>query len=232
MITLAIDEEATGRKRQLPTLAEEIKLGERGYDLIAGIDEVGRGPLAGPLLAAAIILPANTSQPWMEMVQDSKRLLPKKREFLCRHLQETALAIGIGSVPPQYIDVYGIVMATRMAMSMAVRNLPTPPQFLLIDAFTIPGVKLPQRGIVHGDATCLSIASASIIAKVTRDRIMGEWHQVYPGYGFARHKGYATPEHLDNLSRLGPSQIHRKSFAPVRELLEGNHIRRLSSVEG
>jgi len=127
MITLAIDEEATGRKRQLPTLAEEIKLGERGYDLIAGIDEVGRGPLAGPLLAAAIILPANTSQPWMEMVQDSKRLLPKKREFLCRHLQETALAIGIGSVPPQYIDVYGIVMATRMAMSMAVRNLPTPP---------------------------------------------------------------------------------------------------------
>ncbi|MEE9324863.1 MAG: ribonuclease HII [Dehalococcoidia bacterium] len=220
------------RKRQLPTLAEEIKLGERGYDLIAGIDEVGRGPLAGPLLAAAIILPANTSQPWMEMVQDSKRLLPKKREFLFYHLQETALAIGIGSVPPQYIDVYGVVMATRMAMSMAVRNLRTPPQFLLIDAFTIPGVKLPQRGIVHGDATCLSIASASIIAKVTRDRIMGEWHQVYPGYGFAQHKGYATPEHLDNLSRLGPSQIHRKSFAPVREFLEGNHIRRLSRTEG
>ena len=207
----------------LPTFDEERRLEAQGYHLIAGIDEVGRGALAGPVVAAAVILPisrgsSRTAPTWLSSVRDSKQLSPKKRESLFEKIQAGAIAVGVGMVSPEEIDAYGIVKATRQAMCLAVKQLPTPPDFLLIDALTLPQIPLPQRGIIHGDQLSFSIACASIIAKVTRDRYMIELDRIYPGYGLARHKGYATPQHLLNLRQSGPCPIHRRSFAPVRNL--------------
>lgn len=203
-----------------PTFIEERRLAKQGYRFIAGIDEVGRGPLAGPLIAAAVILPLNLDAPWLRLVRDSKELTPKRRESLFPLIGETAIAIGVGSTPHKLIDTQGIVMATRIAMRSAVAHLPQPPDFLLIDFVALPELALPQRSITKGDSRSLSIACASIIAKVIRDRIMVTLDEIHPGYGFARHKGYATREHLASLRRLGACPIHRKCFAPVRSSLD------------
>jgi ribonuclease HII len=203
---------------QVPSFAEERKLEAQGYSLIAGVDESGRGPLAGPVVAAAVILPCRLDAPWLLQVKDSKQLSPVRREFLFHHIRETAVAVGIGVIPNDIIDKQGIVHATRLAMKRAIDQLSPPAESLLIDYMLLPEVPLPQKGITNGDSLCLSIACASIMAKVTRDRLMLEMDRTYPGYGLAQHKGYGTKEHIACLHRLGPSPIHRWSFQPVKEL--------------
>jgi len=203
-----------------PTFDHERKLNDQGYNLIAGIDEVGRGAIAGPVVAAAVILPLNEKFPWLSLVRDSKQLSPSKREFLFEQIQEANLPSGIGMVPQVDIDDYGIVKATQLAMSKAIEKLPFPPDFLLIDALPLPDVSLPQKSIFHGDQLSLSIACASIIAKVSRDRHMVELDSLYPDYGLARHKGYGTKEHMSSLQQWGPCPLHRRSFAPVWRLIE------------
>jgi len=204
---------------QFPNLDHEIELKSQGYELVAGIDEVGRGALAGPVVAGAVILPHPASLTWFELVRDSKELDYKKRETLFDSIMKEALAVGIGVVPPQVIDSINILKATKLAMIQAVEKLPKQPHFLIIDRVTLSQCPIPQKGITRGDKLCLSIACASIIAKVTRDRMMEEFDQTYPGYGFAQHKGYGTGKHLSCLERLGPSPIHRLYFAPVRNLI-------------
>jgi ribonuclease HII len=204
---------------QFPNLDEEDKLKSQGYELIAGIDEVGRGALAGPVVAGAVILPHPANLPWFELVRDSKELNSRKRESLFDLINKEAVAVGIGIVPPQVIDSVNILKATRLAMMQAVEKLPRQPNFLLIDRLSLSQCPIPQRGITRGDKSCLSIACASIIAKVTRDRMMEELDIMYPGYGFARHKGYGTGIHLSCLRKLGPSPIHRLYFAPVRNII-------------
>jgi len=203
----------------LPNLDEEDKLKSQGYELIAGIDEVGRGALAGPVVASAVILPHQAILPWFGLVRDSKKLDSRKREFLFDLIHKEAIAVGIGIVPPQVIDSINILKATKLAMMQAVEKLPIQPSFLLIDRLSLSQCPIPQRGITRGDASCLSIACASIIAKVTRDRIMEEFDQTYPGYGFSQHKGYGTGRHLSCLRKLGPSPIHRLYFAPLRNII-------------
>lgn len=201
-----------------PTFIEEQKLWQQGYHLVAGIDEVGRGSLAGPVAAAAVILPQSLDvPPELSGVRDSKELTPKQRELLSPQIQEQATAWGIGMVSAELVDGLGIVEATRRAMSQAIRELSLYPQFLLIDALKLPQIALPQKAIIDGDKLSLSIACASIIAKVARDRLMIDLDKKHPGYGFAHHKGYGTPEHLDCLAKLGPCPIHRRSFAPVNQ---------------
>ena len=199
-----------------PTFAEEQRLAKQGYRLIAGIDEVGRGPLAGPVMAGAVILPLNLETPWLHLVRDSKQLTAETREHLFPLIREAAIAVGIGEVSAEAIDKHGIARATKMAMRQAVDNLTTPPDALLIDFVRLTEVNLPQRCIVKGDQISLSIACASIIAKVTRDRLMIEMDKLHPGYGFAAHKGYATKEHLESIERLGACPIHRMCFSPFR----------------
>ncbi len=192
----------------------------QGYRRVAGIDEVGRGPLAGPVVAAAVILPCDLDVPWLNLVKDSKQLSQSRRELLFHHIHEVAAGIGIGLVQSEVIDGLGIVKATRLAMKLAIDQLQPPPESLLIDYMSLPEVKLPQKGITKGDSLCFSIACASIIAKVTRDHLMIDLDKTYPGYRLARHKGYGTREHFACLRRLGPSPIHRRSFRPVRDMLE------------
>jgi ribonuclease HII len=203
--------------RLRPTFAEEQRLEAQGYRLIAGVDEVGRGALAGPVVAAAVILPPGLDTPWLGKVNDSKLVCPETRQVLFHHIHEAAIAIGIGTISHEVIDARGIATATRLAMKLAIEMLSPPADSLLIDYLSLPEIKLPQRPVVNGDSLCCSIACASIIAKVARDRLMTELDQVYPGYGLAHHKGYGTRQHLDCLRRLGPSPIHRTSFQPVKE---------------
>ena len=205
---------------QLPSFVEERMLEAQGYRRVAGIDEVGRGPLAGPVVAAAVIVPCDLDAPWLNLVRDSKQLSQSRRELLFHHIHEVATGIGIGLVQPEGIDDLGIVKATRVAMKLAVDQLWPPPESLLIDYMSLPEAKLPQKGITKGDSLCFSIACASIIAKVTRDHLMIELDRTYPGYGLTHHKGYGTREHLACLRRLGPSPIHRRSFKPVKDMLE------------
>jgi ribonuclease HII len=202
-----------------PTFHFEEDLWAQGAELVAGIDEVGRGPLAGPVVAAAVILPPRADFPWLERVRDSKVLTPRCREELAQRIEEQATAFGVGVVPHHVVDVLGIVKATCAAMETALDELSTLADFVLIDAVRLPQCPLSQWAIVHGDAQSLSIACASIVAKVTRDRLMLEAERRFDGYGFAHNKGYATREHLDALRRLGPCPIHRRSFAPVRACL-------------
>jgi ribonuclease HII len=204
---------------QPPNLDEEDKLKSQGYELIAGIDEVGRGALAGPVVASAVILPYPANLPWFGLVRDSKELNSKKRESLFDLINKEAIAVGIGIVPTQVIDSMNIFKATKLAMMQAVEKLSIQPSFLLIDRLGLSQCPIPQRGITRGDKLCLSIACASIIAKVTRDRIMEELDIIYPGYGFAQHKGYGTRKHIFCLQKLGPSPIHRLYFAPVRNIV-------------
>ena len=214
---------------QFPNFNEEDKLKSQGYDLIAGIDEVGRGALAGPVVASAVILPHPANLPWFGLVRDSKELTSRKRESLFELINKEAVAVGIGIVPSQVIDSINILKATKLAMIQAVEKLPKQPHFLLIDRITLSQCSIPQRGITRGDKLCLSIACASIIAKVTRDRMMEKFDQMYPGYGFARHKGYGTGEHISCLRKLGPSPIHRLYFAPVRNIITSQNSGPLAS---
>jgi len=201
------------------SFAEEKIFEAQGYQRIAGIDEAGRGALAGPVVAAAVIMPCHANAPWFAQVNDSKLLNPLERELLYHNIQETAPAIGIGIISHQEIDAQSIVTATRLAMKQAVEQISPPPESLLIDYLHLPEVPLPQKGLTNGDRLCFSIACASIIAKVTRDRLMVELDEIYPGYGLAQNKGYGTPEHLACLDKLGASAIHRQSFRPVREIV-------------
>ena len=207
---------------QKPSFVEEDLLEAQGYHLIAGIDEVGRGTLAGPVVAAAVILPCHIDAPWLNQVTDSKQLNPARRDFLLHHIHEIAIAKGIGVTASEIVDTQGIIKATRLAMKSAIDQLSPPPQFLLIDYMLLPDVSLPQKGITNGDSLCFSIACASIMAKVARDHLMIELDRIYPGYGLAQHKGYGTKEHLACLRRLGPSPIHRQSFKPVSEITQGS----------
>jgi ribonuclease HII len=204
----------------MPTFIEEKKLEAQGYRRIAGIDEAGRGALAGPVVAAAVILPRHINAPWLEQVNDSKRLSPARRTLLFHYIHESAVSIGIGVVRHEVVDAEGIVGATRLAMKLAVGQLLPPAESLLIDYMHLPEVPLPQKGITYGDSLCFSIACASIIAKVTRDKLMVEFDGTYPGYGLAQHKGYGTRKHIACLNKLGPCPIHRRSFRPVRELIQ------------
>jgi len=200
------------------SLAEEKALYAQGYRYVAGIDEAGRGPLAGPVVAAAVVLPKRIKRSvWVEKVKDSKLLTPLQRENLFDSIKDTVISFGIGMISSQTIDIQGIAKATRLAMKQAVDQLSPPAEYLLIDYFKLPEVRLPQKGVIEGDSICFSIACASIIAKVVRDRLMVEFDKLYPGYGLADHKGYGTRKHLECLRRLGPCPIHRRSFQPVQE---------------
>ena len=191
---------------------EEMKAYEKEnaqYELICGIDEAGRGPLAGPVAAGAVILPKDCR---ILYLNDSKKLSPKKREELAKEIRGKAIAVGIGMASPERIDQINILQATYEAMRMAISNLEVKPDLLLNDAVTIPGIEIPQIPIVKGDAKSVSIAAASILAKVTRDHMMAEYDEIYPGYGFGKHKGYGTKAHIEALKELGPCPIHRRSF--------------------
>jgi ribonuclease HII len=189
-------------------------LRRQGVDLVAGVDEVGMGPLAGPVVAAAVVLPDEVDLPGLD---DSKRVERSRREDLAARVHEQALALCIAQVDEREIDRLNIYRAGLEAMRRAVAGLDREPDHVLVDARTIPGVSAPQTSIVRGDARDGSIAAASIVAKVHRDAHMQRLDAVHPGYGFARHKGYPTPEHLAALGRLGPSPVHRRSFGPVAQ---------------
>ncbi len=179
------------------------------YQYIAGIDEVGRGPLAGPVVTCAVILPKDCN---ILYINDSKKLTEKKREELYEDIMEQAIAVGIGIEEHTVIDDINILQATYSAMRKAIEALEVKPDLLLNDAVKIPGVDIPQVPIIKGDAKSISIAAASIVAKVTRDRMMVEFDKIYPGYDFAGNKGYGAPVHLEALKKIGPSPIHRQSF--------------------
>ena len=176
---------------------------------IGGIDEVGRGPLAGPVVACAVILPKNCD---ILYLNDSKQVPEKKREELYDEIMAKAVSVGIGCVSHTVIDEINILQATFEAMRQAIASMPMKPEHLLVDAVHIPDITIPQRGIIKGDAKSASIAAASIVAKVTRDRMMVELDAKYPGYGFAKNKGYGSPEHIAALRQFGPCEIHRRSF--------------------
>ncbi|AEF93979.1 Ribonuclease H [Desulfotomaculum nigrificans CO-1-SRB] len=196
------------------SLELEQKLWQQGIKLVAFCDEVGRGPLLGSVVAAAVVLPVGLL---IEGVDDSKKLTPKKRETLCRYIYDQALAVGIGEVDNNLIDQINIRQASRLAMKQAVMNLRSKeghkvtPDYLLIDAESID-LDIPQQSIIHGDAVSHGIAAASIVAKVFRDSMCMEWDQMYPDYGIASHKGYATKAHIEALLKLGATPLHRRTF--------------------
>ena len=181
----------------------------RGYSVIAGIDEVGRGPLAGPVMAAAVILPAEWS---MNGINDSKKLSEKQRNYFYEEIKDSSISIGTGCVSEEIIDRINILQSTYLAMKEAILHLDFKPDCLVIDAVRIPDCEIIQVPIIKGDSKSLSIAAASIVAKVTRDRLMYEYDKKYPQYGFAKHKGYGTKDHYKALNHFGPCPIHRKSF--------------------
>ncbi len=202
-----------------PNLDEEEALSAAGYRHIAALDEAGRGAWAGPLYAAAVILPLERRDlaQALEGVRDSKLLRPKRREELLQTIRAVARAIGVGWASPQEIDDVGVVPATHMAMRRALAKLPLQPCALLIDHLQIPGLRVPQRSLSKADMRCLSVAAASIVAKVERDRYMAALDDQYPGYDMARHNGYGTRAHRQALAKLGPCAIHRMSWRPMRE---------------
>jgi ribonuclease HII len=206
----------------LPDLSEELALLNGGYTHIAGLDEAGRGAWAGPVCAAAVVLPLDRPDlaDLLSDVRDSKQLSPAKREALLPIIESAAEAVGVGWASPVEVDEMGIAAATRRAMARAVSGLNGKVGALLIDYVRLPEIDLPQRALPKADARCLSVAAASIVAKVTRDRLMAALGRDFPGYGFARHKGYGTRQHRDALTRLGPSPIHRMSWQPIRERIE------------
>jgi len=206
----------------LPNLYEEIALYAAGHAHVAGLDEVGRGAWAGPVCAAAVVLPLGRPdlQELLAGVRDSKQLRPVQRELLLPVIQKVAKAAGVGWASPAEVDEMGIVVATRQAMARAVASLDGKASALLIDYVRLPEIELPQRALPKADVHCLSVAAASIVAKVTRDRLMVTLDQDFPGYGFARHKGYGTRQHREALARLGPSPIHRMSWRPMQEISE------------
>ncbi|MBO4289872.1 MAG: ribonuclease HII [Lachnospiraceae bacterium] len=203
--------------RKLDPEAEHLRLlAMREYEnslgdveFICGIDEAGRGPLAGPVVAGACILPRDLDICYLN---DSKKLSEKRREELYEIIKEKAVAWGVGIVDQTVIDEINILQATYLAMRTAIKAMGVVPGMLLNDAVTIPGIDIPQLPIIHGDAKSVSIAAASILAKVTRDHIMLEYDRIYPGYGFAKHKGYGTADHIAAIKVIGPCEIHRRTF--------------------
>jgi ribonuclease HII len=210
----AVKTRARTRRPQL--WATERVAEEMGYRVVAGIDEVGLGPLAGPAVAAAVVLPIGARLPGLD---DSKKLTAEQRQRLDRLIRRRALGFAVGEVSARGVDELGLTRARQAAMSGAVAGLPVPAEYLLVDAWDVPDLPLPQMCVVKGDATCASIMAASIVAKVHRDRLMIAYDSQYPGYGFAIHKGYATAAHRRALRELGPSPIHRMSWAPIRAVL-------------
>jgi len=203
---------------QPPGFELESAFRKRGLRYIAGVDEVGRGPLAGPVVAAAVVFPVDIYEEELIGIRDSKELTAAARDRLATLVFEKAVDARVGWAPAREVDAVGIVGATRRAMMRAVNKLEPRAEGLLIDALSLPGVDLPQRCPVRGDRISLSIAAASIVAKVARDRLMKEADRKYPGYGFCRNKGYGTREHVGALNRLGACRIHRVSFAPVAQV--------------
>ena len=201
----------------MPDLSLESGVHERGVKLVAGVDEAGRGPLAGPVVAAAVIFPPDLTgdEPWLKFLDDSKKLTRVNRERAVEIVRKNALAVGIGMVGSQDIDEIGIGHAAFAAMLLAVRKLNLEPGHLLLDFIHVKECPYTYDAIVKGDSRSYSIAAASNVAKVTRDKIMVEADEAYPGYNFAQHKGYPTKAHFDRLNELGPCPIHRRSFGPV-----------------
>ena len=188
----------------------ERKLKHKGYTLVAGVDEAGRGPLAGPVVAAAVILPLDTQ---IIDLKDSKKISEKKREKVYEDIKKNAIAYAYDVVDAQYIDNYNILNSTLKAMKNAVEKLPITSDYVLVDALKIPGIAIPQEPIIHGDGICACIAAASIVAKVERDRIMRKYDLAYPEYGFFKNKGYGTKEHINSIKAHGMCPIHRRSFS-------------------
>ena len=199
-------------------LAYEKELYAQGIQLIAGVDEVGRGPLAGPVVAAAVILPENCKIPGLN---DSKKIPKSKHQAIYQAVLDQALSIGIGLKDNRVIDQVNIYEATKLAMLEAIQELDPQPQHLLIDAMKLD-LPISQTSIIKGDANSLSIAAASIVAKVTRDQMMTEYHQEYPGYDFAQNAGYGTSKHLEGLEKQGVTPIHRRSFEPIKSMTDVN----------
>jgi len=199
----------------------EKRLNEQGYELICGTDEAGRGPLVGPVVAAAVILPKDYI---LEGLNDSKQLSEKKREKFFPIIKQDAIAYGIGIVDAKTIDEINIYEASRLAMKEAIANMKIRPDYILTDAMPIPGYQLPVEPIIHGDARSYTIAAASVLAKVTRDHIMLELDKKYPQYEFAKHKGYPTKRHLELLKIYGPTKDYRFTYRPVHDLIEKGGI--------
>jgi ribonuclease HII len=200
-----------------PDLSFESRLWSSGFSHLAGIDEAGRGALAGPVAAGAVILPVEPGLiEILRGVRDSKEMTPAQREVWAGRLPGIAITCGVGFASAQEIDAIGILPATRLAVWRALELLKVPPQHLLVDYLEIPGCAIPQTALVKGDARSLSIAAASILAKTARDALLRQLDSQYPGYGFSTHKGYGTAAHLAAIQRLGPCPVHRKSFAPIR----------------
>lgn len=202
-----------------PTATFEFQLSSAGMGPVCGLDEAGRGSWAGPVVAAAVILPASTSVlSELDGVNDSKRLTPLQREKWAAVIKTVSRTYGIGMASNQEIDRMGIVPATRTAMARAIRQLSFPPAYLLLDYILLPEFDAPQTSLPRGDSNVLSIAAASILAKTSRDHLMIELENTYPDYGFGQHKGYGTKLHRERLQRLGPCAIHRRSFSPVKSV--------------
>lgn len=216
-----------------PDLSEEYALVSAGYAQIAGLDEAGRGAWAGPLCAAAVVLPLGLDglSTALAGVRDSKMLTPNRRKELLSVIQKVAVAIGVGWGTPAEIDLWGIVTATHLAMGRAVSELGGSVNALLVDYLALPELDLPQRSLPKADALCLSVAAASIVAKVRRDELMIALDDRYPGYGFAQHKGYGTPQHREALERLGCSAVHRVSWRPMQDPISESMGRRISECK-
>lgn len=207
--------ELAEQKRIERMMIYERKFNQMGYQLIAGIDEVGRGPLAGPVVAAAVILKKDSN---IRNINDSKKLTANQREEIYEEIVKHSVSIGVGIIEAEEIDQLNIFQATKKAMLLSVQNLHIEPEFLLVDAMDLH-TPYPSEAIIKGDAASISIAAASIVAKVRRDQLMKNYHQKYPQYGFNRHNGYGTKEHLQALSTYGPCLIHRKSFEPLKSMI-------------
>ena len=201
-----------------PDLSYEKKLWKAGFTLVAGLDEAGRGAWAGPVAAGAVILPADASIIETLMgVRDSKQMTPRQRAIWAKKIKSAARAWGVGMASNAEIDSLGILPATRLAMQRALEQLGCAPEQLLVDAVRLPEISIPQKALIKGDVHVLSIAAASVLAKTTRDALMVTLDAAFPGYGLARHKGYGTAFHRSALAKLGASEIHRKSFRPMRD---------------
>mgnify|MGYP003314021429 CR=1 FL=1 len=202
---------------QVDNYMYERELREKGITLIAGVDEVGRGPLVGPVVAACVILPVNYELPGLT---DSKKISEKKREQLYDIIMKDAISVGVGVVGPEKIDEINILEASRLAMKIAIENLSVKPEFILSDAMKLNNIDIPYLDIVHGDALSLSIAAGSVIAKVTRDRMMYELDKKYPMYDFKNNVGYPTKKHIEAINEYGVFEGYRKSYGPVKEIIE------------
>jgi ribonuclease HII len=212
---------AMGLFPAVPTLNAELAAWRRGHRLVAGVDEVGCGPLAGPVVAAAVVLNPSSPATWWSDLRDSKMLLEPDRDRLSRAIRASC-AFGVGVASHEYIDAQGLTAARKHAMRLAIQALPERPDVLLIDAVRLPEYR--HRALIHGDALSASIAAASIVAKVARDAMMVAYHPQYPAYAFDSNRGYATPEHRRALDEHGPCEIHRRLFAPVRASLEAHGL--------